>query len=145
MKRERAFNHQGDPQLFRTNQDKSESCFNIPKRRKQGIGHKKMSVNNNYSHIFFFFPLKMLLKPQVYICSFTPETPSNLPSHSTSRLSQNTGLSSVFYTANSHELSILHMVIPISMLFSQFNPLSPSPTVSTSLFSMSVSVLLPCK
>ena len=60
---------------------------------------------------FSFFSLKIWLKPQVYICSFTPETPSHLPSHSTSRLSQNTGLSSLFYPANSHELSILHMVI----------------------------------
>ena len=59
---------------------------------------------------FSFFPLKIWLKPQVYICSFTPEAPSHLPSHFTSRLSQNSGLSSLFYTANSHELSILHMV-----------------------------------
>ena len=112
FKRKRAFNQiKADSQLFRTNQGKSESCFTIPSRREPGIGHKKMSVNNNYSDIFIFFSLRIWLKPQVYICSFTPETLSHLPSHSTSRLSQNTGLSSLFYTANSHELSILHMVI----------------------------------
>ena len=33
----------------------------------------------------------------------------------------------------------------IAMLFSQFIPLSPSPTVSTSLFTLSASPLLPCK
>ena len=33
----------------------------------------------------------------------------------------------------------------VSVLLSQFIPLSPSPTVSTSLFSMSTSPLLPCR
>ena len=33
----------------------------------------------------------------------------------------------------------------VSMILSQFVPLSPSPTVSKSLFSMSTSPLLPCK
>ena len=60
FKRKRAFNQiKADSQLFRTNQGKSESCFTIPSRREPGIGHKKMSVNNNYSDIFIFFSLRI--------------------------------------------------------------------------------------
>ena len=45
--------------------------------------------------------------------------------------------------ANSHLRSVLHIVIYMfPLLFSQFIPPSPSPTVSTSLFSMSASPLL---
>ena len=45
-------------------------------------------------------------------------------------------------TQQFHLLSILHMVIYVSMLFSQFVPPSPSPTVSTSLLFMSASMLI---
>ena len=45
--------------------------------------------------------------------------------------------------ANSHLRSVLHIVIyMLPLLFSQFIPPSPSPTVSTSLSSMSASPLL---
>ena len=59
------------------------------------------------------------------------------PSHP-SRLSQSTGLNSYCYRANSTFLSILRMIMYVSILFSQFVPPSPSSTVSTSLFSVSV-------
>ena len=61
--------------------------------------------------------------------SLSPSTPSH-----PSRLSHSTGLSSRPHTANSHWLSILHMVIYIvyvSRLLCQFVPPSPCPTVST--------------
>ena len=70
--------------------------------------------------------------------------PSPIPSHP-SRLSQSTGLSSLCHTANSHWLSILHIVMYMFPCCSQFVPPSPSHTVSTRLFFMSESPLLPCK
>ena len=55
-------------------------------------------------------------------------------------------LSCLCHTANSHWLSILtYGNIYVSTLLSQIVPPSPSVTVSTSLFFMSVSVFLPCK
>ena len=56
-----------------------------------------------------------------------------------SRLSQSTELSSLYYAATSHQLSILPMVIYM------FQCYSSSPTMSTSLFSVSVPLFLPCK
>ena len=45
-----------------------------------------------------------------------------------SRLSQSTHLGALCHTSNSHWLSILHMVIYVSILFSQIMPRSLSPT-----------------
>ena len=50
--------------------------------------------------------------------------PSPIPSHP-SRLSQSPGLSSVSCATNSHWLSVLHMVMYVSLLLSQFIPASP--------------------
>ena len=61
--------------------------------------------------------------------SLPPPTPSQ-----PSRLLQSHGLSSLSHTANSHWLCILHMVMYVSVVLSQFVPPSPSPTVTTSLF-----------
>ena len=60
------------------------------------------------------------------------------------------GLSSLCHRANFHWLSILHVVmymlhVVMYMLLSQFVPSSPSSALCTSLFSISVSLLLPCK
>ena len=62
-----------------------------------------------------------------------------------SGLSQSTGLSSLRHTAFAHWLTILHTMTQVSVLLSQFIPPSPSPSVFTSVFSMSVSPLLSCK
>ena len=60
-----------------------------------------------------------------------------------SRLLQSTSVSSPSHTANSHWLSILHMVMYVSMLLSPYLPSSsafpPPRTMFISLFSMSVS------
>ena len=64
------------------------------------------------------------------------------------RLLQSPGLSSVSHTANSHWLSILHMVVymfPCYFLPSSHPLLPPAACAHLSLFSMSVSPLLPCK
>ena len=67
------------------------------------------------------------------------------PSSQPTRLSQSTELSSLCYTAGSHQLSILHIVsLFMSNLISQFIPHSPSP-VSTHPFSTSTFLFLPCK
>ena len=70
--------------------------------------------------------------------SLPPPTPlPPTPSH----LSQSTCMSSLYHTANSHWLSILHMVIYIDFCatVSIFPTLSFPPSVSTSPFSMSAS------
>ena len=55
-----------------------------------------------------------------------------------------TRLGSLYYTATSHQLSILSMVcVYMLMLLSPFIPLSPSPTVSTSPFLIFASPFLP--
>ena len=70
----------------------------------------------------------------IYVPPHFLEPSSHLPLHPTPLgCHRALGLSSLNYTANSHLLSILPMVMYVSMLLSQFVPPSPSPTVSTSL------------
>ena len=62
--------------------------------------------------------------------SMSPPTWTSLPPPSQSHLSgllPSPGLSSLSHTANSHWLSILHMVMYVSMLLSPCLPPSPSP------------------
>ena len=73
--------------------------------------------------------------------------PPSSPSH-TSRLLQIPGLSSLSHTANSHWLSVFHMVVykvPCCSLPVPHCLLPPHYPVSISLLSVSVSLLLPCK
>ena len=74
------------------------------------------------------------LKP---LPSPTPSCPSRLP--------QNTGLSSVSYPKFSLAVYFTCGNVYLSMLFSQCFALSPSAIVSTSLFSVFASPLLPSK
>ena len=73
------------------------------------------------------------------------ESPSQLPSHP-SRPSQSTELSSLCYRAASHRLAILHRVVYLCQCYPlNSSPSSPSLPVSTSPFSTSVPLFLPCK
>ena len=64
------------------------------------------------------------------------------PAPDSSRLLQSPDLSSLSHTANFHWLSILHMVVHISPSFSASLTLSFRPSVSISLFSISMHPLL---
>ena len=80
----------------------------------------------------------------IYVPSLLNLLPHPTPSHPF-RLSQ-----IMFELDESHsKLSLgiyfIYGNVHVSVLLSQFAPPSPSPTLSTSLFSMSVSLLLPCK
>ena len=84
-------------------------------------------VNQLYEHIYPF-PLK-------------PPYP-----HPTfSKSSQSSMLSSMCYTAASHWLSILHIVVYTCQSTLPIHPTLPYPTVSTCPFTMFTSVFLPCK
>ena len=61
------------------------------------------------------------------------------------KLSQSTGLSSLLYSNFPLAIYFTYGNIYVSTLPFQFIPPSPSPTGSTSLYSMSVSLVLPCK
>ena len=73
------------------------------------------------------------------LLTLPPTAPASIPH---SRLSTEHQVELLCYIANSHWLSILHMVIYASVLLPQFIPPSPFPTVSTSLLSMSAALLL---
>ena len=93
---------------------------------------------------FFYASTLICLRYTYAPPSWTPLPPPT-PCHP-SRLLHTPSLSSLFHTANSHWLSILHMVVYVSMPLSPFIHLSfLSHSMSVSLFSISVSPLLPCK
>ena len=75
---------------------------------------------------------------------FWNSLPSPSPAH-TSRLIQSPCLSFLSHTANSHWPSILHVVMSVSMLLLHTSPPPLPLPMSTSLFSVPVSPLLPCK
>ena len=96
--------------------------------------------------LHLFPPYIKMNQLQVYICPLPPEPLSHLPPHPTP----------LVVTEHWVELAVSHSKVPtcylfyiwyvyVSMLFSQLVPFSLSPAVSTSLFSMSVSPLLPYK
>ena len=77
-------------------------------------------------------------------CTWIPSPWATPPSHP-SGSSQSTELSSLCYIAASCWLYLTHGSVSIPVLLSQLLPHSPSLPVSTSRFSMSVSLFLPCK
>ena len=120
--------------------------------------------------MLYWFPLYNKAKRSYYICILSFLILPPLPPSHPSRLSQTIRLKSVCYTATSHQLLLLllsrfsrvrlcmtpqmavhqadqftYSSIYVSMLLSQSIPPSPSPTVSTSLFSTSASPFLSCK
>ena len=114
----------------------TEEPGGLPSMGSHRVGHNWSNLAAAAAALCWYININ---QPQAYICSLPPI------SHP-SRLSQSTGLSSLCHIANSHWLSILHMVVYVfPMPLSQFIPPSPSPTVFTSLLSMSASPLLLCK
>ena len=98
------------------------------------ISHKCVCINI-YIYIYIYIPSLSRLPP-------------NHPHHSTLLSHHRTvKLGSLGYIANSHQPSILHMLLYkyMSMLSSQFIPPSLPLTVSKNPFSMPASVFLPCK
>ena len=102
--------------------------------------------DNCFIILCWFLPYIIMNQPQVYTCLLPPEPPPiSLPIPP-------------LYVSTEHwiELPVSHSKFPLaiyftygnvyaSKLFSQLITLFPSCTVSTSLFSMSASPLLPCK
>ena len=85
-------------------------------------------------------------QPRVYMCPLRFEPPSHLPPHLTplgclERQVELPALYSIFLLA----ICFTYGNLCVSMLLSQFVPASPSHTVCTSLFTMSASLLLPCR
>ena len=76
----------------------------------------------------------------------SPPSWASLPSSLShpSRSSQNIQLISLCYAAASHQPTILHSVVYICRCYSHFTPASPSHPMSSSPFSMSTSLFLPC-
>ena len=74
----------------------------------------------------------------IYMPPVTAEPPSHLPLHPNSAsYNRAPDLSSLSHTANSHWLSILHMVMYMFQCYSINSTSISSPTVSASLFSVS--------
>ena len=86
--------------------------------------------------------MKLINYMYAYIPPFWTSLPPP-PSHA-SRSSQSIELP-VLYTSFPLAIYFIHHSVYMSMLLSQFNPLSPSPSVSTSPFSTSASLFLPRK
>ena len=93
----------------------------------------------------WFLPNINMNQPQIYICPLPLTTPSCFPLHPTPGLSQSPGVSFLSHTANSHWLSISHMVMYMFPCYSlhSSHPFLCAPLPC--LFSMSESPLLPCK
>ena len=94
--------------------------------------------DNCFTIFCWFLPYVNINQPQVYIYPFPPKSPSH--PILLSRLSQSTGLSSLHHTVH-RELCVVELPLAIcftcgnvyvSLLFSQFVPPCPSPTVATS-------------
>ena len=102
-------------------------------------------------YVCFCHTAKSAMSIYMFLPSWT-SLPLPIASHP-SRLSRSTRLSSLVYMLTSHwvDLPVLHSSFPLAVCFmcsnayvsvlpSQFIPLSPSPSVSTSLFPRSASI-----
>ena len=79
---------------------------------------------------------------QLYVYKYPPPSWASLPPPYPTPQGQHRGPSwTLRYTA----ICFTHCRVYMSMQLSQFGPSSPSPSVSTSLLWMSVSLFLPCK
>ena len=95
--------------------------------------------------VSFCCPTKWISHMHTYVPispSFWASLPSSL-SHPR-RSSQSTELISLCYAAASHQPTILHPVVCICWCYSHFAPALPSHPISSSPFSRSISLFLPC-
>ena len=85
--------------------------------------------DNCFTILGWFLPYINMNQPQVYTCPLSLERPSHLPPYSnSSRLSQSSGLSFLSHTANSHWLSVSHMIEYMFLWYSlnSSHPLPPT-------------------
>ena len=90
-------------------------------------GYLPNGFSKPHNHTLLFFKKKIYLQNFLVFSqtstwishryTYVPSLRRPFPLHP-SRLSQNTGLSSLFYTANSHLLSVLHMVMCMFQCYS---------------------------
>ena len=80
-----------------------------------------------FTILSWFLPCINVNWPSVYICPLPLEHPPHLPLLLPCRLSQSTSLSFLHHTANSHWLSLFHLVTYLFQYYSQFVPPSPIP------------------
>ena len=78
-------------------------------------------------------------------CDSARPFPLELPSHHPTSLGWHRARAMLPASHSKFPLAVLHTVVSIFPSYPQFIPPSPSPTVSTSVFSMSASRLLPCR
>ena len=93
-----------------------------------------------------FLPHIKMNQPEVYVCLLPFELPCHLtPWPTPLSCHRAPDLSSLHHTADFHWVSnFIYDNVYVSMLLFQFISSSPSPSVSTSLFSLSASLLLSC-
>ena len=103
--------------------------------------------DNCFTLLCWPLPYINMNQPQVYICPLLPESPSHLLHYpSPLILSQSSGLSSHCHTANSHLLSIIHMIMYIFPCYSLSSSQSLLPPLCSQVCSLCLaSPLLPCK
>ena len=83
-------------------------------------------------------------EPQACTCSLPLKPPSQLPPYPTALGCHSFGLPAS-YSKFPLAICFTYGNVYVSVLLSQVIPLSPSPTVTESLFFMYISPLLPCK
>ena len=97
-------------------------------------------------HVSFCCTTKWISHMHTYV-PISPPSWASLPSSLShpSRPPQRTELIFLCYAAASHQPTILHSVAYIRPCYSHFAPATPSHPMSSSPFSMSTSLFLPCK
>ena len=102
-------------------------------------------MEDNALHIVFISANNNMRQTQVSMCHFLPEPPHVcLPVWPLSAVTEHWVELPMPHSKSPLALHITYNDVYVSILFSSFAPPSP-PSVSTSLFPMSASPLLPCK
>ena len=148
---------------------KKSKCKKITKTsyKYPCIHHLELTFVNIVSHLIFLFFIFLIglywsIIASQYCVSFccitkrishmhthvpiSPSSWASLPSSLSHprRSSQSSELISLCYGAASHQPTILHSVVYTCWCYSHFTPASPSHPISSSTFSVSTSLFLPC-